>query len=156
MHAVGQGALAVECRDDDRKTLALLANLHHRDTVLATIAERSFMKTLEGGCSVPVAVNTKVLDNGVSLHGGVWSIDGAISLKAKKTVNFWSDDDLDGEPTPAKRCKSNVNFAAVFAELLPHSELLAAEKCGRYLATELIGRGADKILKEAKEANEVK
>jgi len=156
MHAVGQGALAVECRDDDRKTLALLANLHHRDTVLATIAERSFMKTLEGGCSVPVAVNTKVLDNGVSLHGGVWSIDGAISLKAKKTVNFLSDDDLDGEPTPAKRCKSNVNFAAVFAELLPHSELLAAEKCGRYLATELIGRGADKILKEAKEANEVK
>jgi len=70
MHAVGQGALAVECRDDDRKTLELLANLHHRDTVLATIAERSFMKTLEGGCSVPVAVNTKVLDNGVSLHGG--------------------------------------------------------------------------------------
>ena len=46
LHAVGQGALAVECRDDDRDTLTLLANLHHRETVLATIAERSFMKTL--------------------------------------------------------------------------------------------------------------
>eukprot|EP00092_Neocalanus_flemingeri_P038321 GFUD01041719.1.p1 GENE.GFUD01041719.1~~GFUD01041719.1.p1 ORF type:complete len:360 (+),score=98.51 GFUD01041719.1:65-1144(+) len=156
MHAVGQGALAVECRDEDMETLAMLANLHHRDTVLATIAERSFMKTLEGGCSVPVGVNTKVLDNGVSLHGGVWSIDGQTSLKAKKIVNFVNDDDLDGEPSPPKRCKSKVNFAAVFAELLPHSELIAAEKCGRYLATELIGRGADKILKEAKEANEVK
>jgi len=153
MHAVGQGALAVECRDEDDDTLAMLANLHHRDTVLATIAERAFMKTLEGGCSVPVGVTSKVLDNGVSLHGGVWSIDGATSLKAKKIVNFVDDDDLDGGPTPAKKCKSKVNFAAVFAELLPHSELIAAERCGRYLATELIGRGAEKILREAKEAN---
>lgn len=155
MHAVGQGALAVECREGDRETLTLLANLHHRVTVLATIAERAFMKTLEGGCSVPVAVNTMVLDNGISLHGGVWSIDGKISLKAKKIVNFVSDDDLDCEASPPKKCKSNVNFAAVFAELLPHSQLTAAEQCGRYLATELIGRGADKILRDAKEANEV-
>jgi len=154
MHAVGQGALAVECRDDDMDTLAMLANLHHRETVLATIAERSFMKTLEGGCSVPVAVNSKVLDNGVSLHGGVWSIDGMTSLKGKKVVNFVDEeDDLAADPTPAKKCKSNVNFAAVFASLLPHSELIGAERCGRYLATELIGRGAEKILKEAKEAN---
>jgi len=154
MHAVGQGALAVECRDDDTDTLAMLANLHHRETVLATIAERSFMKTLEGGCSVPVAVNSKVLDNGVSLHGGVWSIDGMTSLKGKRVVNFVDDDDdLAADPTPAKKCKSNVNFAAVFASLLPHSELIGAERCGRYLATDLIGRGAEKILKEAKEIN---
>ena len=46
LHAVGQGALAVECRDDDMETLELLSNLHHRKTVLATIAERAFMKTL--------------------------------------------------------------------------------------------------------------
>ena len=46
LHAVGQGALAVECRDTDRDTLELLSNLHHRHTVLATIAERAFMKTL--------------------------------------------------------------------------------------------------------------
>merc|ERR1719189_2717182 len=65
LHAVGQGALAV------------LANLHHHDTVIATIAERSFMKTLEGGCSVPVAVTTKVLDNSVCLEGGVWSLHGS-------------------------------------------------------------------------------
>ena len=46
LHAVGQGALAVECRDSDRDTLQLLSHLHHKTTVLATIAERSFMKTL--------------------------------------------------------------------------------------------------------------
>ena len=36
----------MECREDDRDTLSLLSHLHHRETVLATIAERSFMKTL--------------------------------------------------------------------------------------------------------------
>lgn len=46
LHAVGQGALAVECRDSDINTLELLSNLHHKETVIATIAERSFMKTL--------------------------------------------------------------------------------------------------------------
>jgi len=155
LHAVGQGALAVECRDTDRDTLDLLSNLHHRLTVLATIAERSFMKTLEGGCSVPVAVETKVLDNSVSLVGGVWSIDGKQKLKGSKTVSFADGSDLDGNDEPlAKKCKSNVNFAAVFAEIYPHRELTAAEQCGRYLATELISQGADKILAEAKAANE--
>jgi len=161
LHAVGQGALAVECRDDDRETLDLLSHLHHRDTVLATIAERSFMKTLEGGCSVPVAVNTKVLDNGLELLGGVWSIDGKEKLTGKRRVSFSEGASLpEPEPEPEtgepqkKKCRSNVNFAAVFAELLQHSALTAAERCGRLLASDLISQGAERILKEAKSANE--
>ena len=153
----GQGALAVECRDDDRETLTLLAHLHHRETVLATIAERSFMKTLEGGCSVPVAVNSKVLEDGLELEGGVWSIDGKEKLTGKKTVPFADGADLDGDMEPQKKkCRSNVNFAAVFAELLDHSALTAAEKCGRLLANDLISLGAERILREAKAANDTK
>merc|ERR1711874_642401 len=111
LHAVGQGALAVECRDEDRDTLTLLSHLHHKETVLATIAERSFMKTLVGGCSVPVAVNTKVMEDGLSLEGGVWSIDGKQKLTGKREVSFSEgssidgDDGDDGEPQK-KKCKS--------------------------------------------------
>ena len=61
MYAVGQGALAVECREDDSNTLALLSPLSHRNTVIATVAERALMRTLEGGCSAPVAVHAKVI-----------------------------------------------------------------------------------------------
>ena len=61
MYAVGQGALAVECREDDSSTVALLSPLSHRNTTLAVIAERALMWTLEGGCSAPVAVHTKVM-----------------------------------------------------------------------------------------------
>ena len=46
LHAVGQGALAVECRSNDKDTLELLKSLNHRDTVLAAIAERAVMRNL--------------------------------------------------------------------------------------------------------------
>lgn len=60
MYAVGQGALGVECREGDTSTIELLAQLCHSQTMIATTAERAFMRTLEGGCSAPVAVHTKV------------------------------------------------------------------------------------------------
>ncbi|MFT4627473.1 MAG: hydroxymethylbilane synthase [Myxococcota bacterium] len=53
--AVGQGALAVQCRRRDADVLAVLERIHHPDTAVCVSAERSFMVTLEGGCSVPAA-----------------------------------------------------------------------------------------------------
>lgn len=96
-----------------------------------------------------------MLDNSICLEGGVWSIDGKKKLVGTKTVSWAEGADIEesGEPA-AKKCKSNVNFAAVFAEIYQHRELTAAEQCGRYLATELISQGADTILAEAKAANE--
>jgi len=152
MHAVGQGALAVECRQEDRETLRLLAPLHHRETVLATIAERAFMKTLEGGCSVPVAVVSEVREGGVTLRGGVWSLDGATAIKGENKVTFDTDDDLEGGPVKRVCPNSTVHFAAVFAELLPHSQLAAAEACGVVLARDLLSRGAGDVLRAARQA----
>ncbi len=51
--AVGQGALAVQCRRDDADVLQLLERVHDPDTAVCVGAERSFLATLEGGCSVP-------------------------------------------------------------------------------------------------------
>jgi len=151
MHAVGQGALGVECREDDGETLELLAGLHHRETVIATVAERAFMKTLEGGCSVPVAVNTSVSSVEVSLTGGVWSLDGSKSLKASKSTSF-----KDNSSSP-KRRKSDIDtFAAIKAENMDQDELKAAELVGRSLAEDLLTQGAKSILEEAKSQNDKK
>ncbi len=46
MYAVSQGALAVECRTDDKETLEMLSVLHDHDTLVTCIAERAFLKTL--------------------------------------------------------------------------------------------------------------
>ncbi|CAG8805129.1 2260_t:CDS:2, partial [Gigaspora rosea] len=49
LHAVGQGAIAVECRDDDKDTIELLSVLEDKDTRLRCTAERSLLRDLEGG-----------------------------------------------------------------------------------------------------------
>uniref|UniRef100_A0A182T708 hydroxymethylbilane synthase n=1 Tax=Anopheles maculatus TaxID=74869 RepID=A0A182T708_9DIPT len=58
LYAVGQGALAVECRSNDDYILGMLGKLCHLETQCRIVTERSFLKTLGGGCSAPVAVRT--------------------------------------------------------------------------------------------------
>jgi hydroxymethylbilane synthase len=77
LHAVGQGALGIECREADPEMLALIKVLEHRPTALRCLAERSFLRSLEGGCQVPIGVNSSFdsADNLV-LIGMVASLDG--------------------------------------------------------------------------------
>ncbi|MGD6816746.1 hydroxymethylbilane synthase [Metabacillus sp. 84] len=53
--AVGQGALAIECRESDKELLEILANVNDADTSLTVQAERAFLKDMEGGCQIPIA-----------------------------------------------------------------------------------------------------
>jgi len=90
LYAVGQGALAVECRANDNQVLTMLQKLMCLNTTCRILAERSFLKTLGGGCSAPVAVwsilkgeplNGNSQEVGLSLTGAVWSLDGAIEIR---------------------------------------------------------------------------
>ena len=78
--APGQGALAVQCREDDEETLSLLAALEDVSTRIAVTAERQFLFGLGGGCAVPVAAYaeqvTREQRTEISLSGLVSSPDG--------------------------------------------------------------------------------
>jgi hydroxymethylbilane synthase len=82
--APAQGALAVQCRADDEETLKLLAAIHDPMTAAAVEAERSFLSSLGGGCSLPVAAFAQKNNGTVILTGAVISVDGkqAIRLSA--------------------------------------------------------------------------
>lgn len=79
--AVGQGALAIECRENDAELLELLSRLNDSDTARAVEAERAFLRTLEGGCQVPIAAHATVTGDTVSLTGLVADPDGTVVLK---------------------------------------------------------------------------
>jgi hydroxymethylbilane synthase len=85
LHAVGQGALGIECRDGDTAVLELIRVLEHRPTALRCRAERAFLRELEGGCQVPIGVNTQFSGPEASgellLTGMVASIDGQRLLR---------------------------------------------------------------------------
>ena len=81
LHAVGQGALGIECREGDAKVLAVIKALEHEPTRDRCYAERAFLRELEGGCQVPIGVNTKIEGDELTLTGMVASLDGKRLIK---------------------------------------------------------------------------
>ncbi|MBD1907549.1 hydroxymethylbilane synthase [Funiculus sociatus GB2-A5] len=81
LHAVGQGALGIECREGDTEILDLLKALEHKPTAQRCYAERAFLRTLEGGCQVPIGVNTQIDGDTLTLTGMVASLDGKRLIK---------------------------------------------------------------------------
>jgi len=65
--AIGQGTIAVECRKDDEETIALLRTINNQDTETVTVAERSFMKTIGGGCKFPLGAYATIENETVQL-----------------------------------------------------------------------------------------
>ncbi len=74
--AVGQGALAIEARSDDTWVRNLVLPLHHEHTFRAVCGERALLRTLEGGCQIPIGAHGRI-ENGVFLlEAFIGSLDG--------------------------------------------------------------------------------
>ncbi|KAJ2902392.1 Porphobilinogen deaminase [Zalerion maritima] len=118
LHAVGQGGLGIEVRKGDERVLGLIKPIIHEDTALATAAERTLMRTLEGGCSVPIGVQTS------------WVGDRAArQLRLRATVvNLEGTEAVDADMTSEV---SNFDQGEAF---------------GKKVAADLVNRGASKIL----------
>lgn len=81
--AVGQGALGIEIKKDNKAALDAIKKIHHEPTFIAVSAERALLKKLEGGCQVPIGANAKVTRSGLFLEAVVGSIDGSITFRKK-------------------------------------------------------------------------
>lgn len=79
--APGQGALAVQCRQDDGRTIELLEAIGHSPTQAAVSAERTFLEALGGGCSLPVGAFAEDMGNSIKLQAVVAAPDGSRILR---------------------------------------------------------------------------
>lgn len=93
LHAVGQGALGIECRAQDTELISLLQAIEHPETRDRCLAERAFLRELEGGCQVPIGVNTEVNNSELTITGLVASVDGQKLVK----------DTITGKTTEAEK-----------------------------------------------------
>ena len=131
MYAIAQGAVAVECRHDDNRMLSMLSVLHDRDTVLRVTAERCLLRQFEGGCSVPIAVHTEIMENILSMKTGVFSIGGSQAITDAMEIS------LDGRPAdPAHGLPPT--YAGIVALTLPDSDLKCAANLGINLANKML------------------
>jgi len=86
MPAVGQGAIAVECRLKDTETADILAPLDDAETRTAIIAERALLAALQGGCQVPLGAWARIERGELVLEACVCSVDGAQYVKQRATA----------------------------------------------------------------------
>jgi hydroxymethylbilane synthase len=80
--AVGQGAIAVECRVGEE---SLIAQIEHAPSRIAIDAERAFLAKLEGGCQVPIAGHATLSGDTLQIEGLVGSLDGTTILRESGT-----------------------------------------------------------------------
>jgi hydroxymethylbilane synthase len=135
--AIGQGALAIEIRTDDARVATVVGAIDHRETRLATAAERAFLRRLGGSCVTPVAAFGQVEADSLVLEGMVASLDGQRLLRHARRGDANTPEDLG-------RTLAEDLLAAGAAEILreigahvptPPSSPSAAERGG--------GRGRD-------------
>ena len=75
--AIGQGALGIECRSDDKELLDLLSKVHNHDVAQCVTAERTFLSEMDGSCQVPIGgYATIAQDNQIEFTGLIMSPDG--------------------------------------------------------------------------------
>ncbi|KAF3428131.1 hypothetical protein E2986_06251 [Frieseomelitta varia] len=149
LYAVGQGALGVECRETDWKILSLLEPLYDIETTLRCVCERSFLKTLGGGCSAPVAVSSTLKNKILTVTGAVWSLDGQKLVKGTSESKLYMPDD-DGEPPKKCPYREPQLYCSVAPGKVSNLSLLGAEQLGKDLGKVLIEKNALDVMAEAR------
>ena len=122
LHAVGQGALGIECRDGDAAVLEQIKVLEHRPTALRCLAERAFLRTLEGGCQVPIGVNSRFDGDELVLTGMVASLDGKQLIRDELRAPQDQAEDLGNRLAELLRSQgAGEILAKIFAEARPEA-----------------------------------
>lgn len=97
MYSVGQGALGLQCRANDERTIKLLKSLSHPETTARCLAERALLRALQGGCQIPLGVSSNVLqDDKLELSCIVLQIDGS-SFVEKAMIGSQNQPEALGE-----------------------------------------------------------
>ncbi|WNS43568.1 hydroxymethylbilane synthase [Paenibacillus sp. MMS20-IR301] len=143
--AVGQGALGIECREDDAELRKLLALYNDEQTAITVTAERTFLGALNGGCQVPIGAFA-VLTEGNAAAGN--STDGTAA--AQEDIPATSESKIAGTARPQITLTGMVGT--------PDGSVILKETCtgedpvqlGMEVARKLIARGAEKILADVK------
>jgi hydroxymethylbilane synthase len=92
--AVGQGALGLECRADDRVTLSLVRRIDDQASHAAVCAERALLRGLGGGCQVPIGAQSKLTGEQLTLRGVVLVPDGTRRIEGQLTARLKDAEDL--------------------------------------------------------------
>jgi len=106
----GQGVIALQCRSNDEKLIALLKKVNHQSTQNSIKAERNVLKILEGDCETAVGVFASIEGDKINLEAELFSLDGSKRFHLKSSENIDKADELGIEMGKTLKKISNNSY----------------------------------------------
>ena len=108
--SVGQGIIALQCRDDDKEIISILDKINHKETYMRAFSERNILKVLEGDCETAIGAHSIIIDNKIILEAELFSLDGSQRFYEKKTDHLDNFLQLGDEIGKNLKIKSNGSY----------------------------------------------
>jgi hydroxymethylbilane synthase len=108
--SVGQGVVALQCRKNDSEIIKLLDKVNHKLTNIRVVAERQFLKVLEGDCETAVGAIANLVGDQINLEAELFSIDGKQRFYHKASKNIKYSSELGREAGEILKKESNNSY----------------------------------------------
>jgi len=121
--AVAQGAIGIQCRSDDERSLKYIDALNHPETKSCVDCERAFLEALDGNCKTPIAGQARIIDGEIVFRGLIAMPDGSVQYRTEKTgaiADAYSIGKTAGEELKAE---AGDKFFEMMVEMSPQQVL---------------------------------
>ena len=108
--AVAQGAIGIQCRDDDERALRYIDALNHEETFTCVSCERAFLAALDGNCKTPIAGQARIIDGQIHFDGLVSSLDGSKMFRASKVGAIADAETIGREAGEEIKAEAGIEF----------------------------------------------
>ena len=108
--SAGQGIIALQCREDDQKTISLLKKVNHTETFKRANAERNILKVLEGDCETAVGAHSIIDGNNIIIEAELFSLDGLKRFYEKRSEKIEKFKEIGYEIGQILKKKSNNSY----------------------------------------------
>ena len=108
--SVGQGIIALQCREDDKETISLLKRINHEETYKRAHAERNILKVLEGDCETAIGAHSVIDGENIIVEAELFSLDGSKRFYEKKIEKIDKFREIGKEIGEILKTKSNNSY----------------------------------------------
>ena len=108
--SVGQGIIALQCREDDKETISLLKKINHEETYKRAHAERNILKVLEGDCETAIGAHSIIDGENIIVEAELFSLDGSKRFYEKKIEKIDKFREIGREIGEILKTKSNNSY----------------------------------------------
>lgn len=121
--AVAQGAIGIQCRSDDERSLKYLEKLNHEETKVCVDCERAFLEALDGNCKTPIAGQARVVDGKILFHGLIAMPDGSLKYEIEKEGEIVDAVSIGKTAGGELKAEAGENFFKMMVEMSPQQVL---------------------------------